>query len=250
MPSARATPWHLAGLAGRPLGLTGAPAGGALGRLADLADGVGRAGLRHVVGALAVELGAGHRVGQARDLPQETVEHLLLVSEYRVGQPLGLAVARDPREPGQGGVGGDLLRLGGARVLGVLEHLLLAAAAANEVDRRLGQRQPLPDHRLDQAETDLERVVALPELAQATLDALGVPASLAEVGLEPVAVLAARGHGDLGLKLAHQRKLRAVGLVQVLHDLLLLLLTHECSLIRKLVGPACRPDELRRAARR
>ena len=61
------------------------------------------------------------------------------------------------------------------------------------------------------------------ELAEAALDALGVPASLAEVGLQPVAVLAARGHRDLRLKLAYKRELRAVGLVQVLHDLLLLL---------------------------
>ena len=77
---------------------------------------------------------------------------------------------------------------------------------------------------LDGAQSDLQRVVALPQLAQAALEALGVPARLVEVGLQPVAVLAPGGHRDLGLQLAHQRQLRAVGLVQVLHDLLLLLL--------------------------
>ena len=59
---------HLAGLAGCALGLSGAPAGGALGRAAHLAQRVGGAGLGHVVGALAVELRPRHGVGQPRDL--------------------------------------------------------------------------------------------------------------------------------------------------------------------------------------
>ena len=38
-----------------------------------------------------------------------------------------------------------LQRLRGARVLGVLEHLLLAAGSANQIERGLGQRQGLPN---------------------------------------------------------------------------------------------------------
>ena len=86
----------------------------------------------------------------------------------------------------------------------------------------------LPDHRLDQAETNLQRVVALPKFAETPLDALGVPASLVEMTLEPVAVLATGRHRDLRLELAHQRDLRSVRLVQVLHDLLLLLHVTRC----------------------
>ena len=67
----------------------------------------------------------------------------------------------------------------------------------------------------------------MPQLAQAVLETVGVPACLLQMGLQPIAVAAPRGHRDLRLQLAHQRQLRAVGLAQVLHDLLLLLLTHK-----------------------
>jgi hypothetical protein len=50
------------------------------------------------------------------------------------------------------------------------------------------------------------------------------------MGLQTVAVLALGGHRDLGLQLTHQRQLRAMGLVEVLDDLLLLLLTQKSQL--------------------
>ena len=61
----------------------------------------------------------------------------------------------------------------------------------------------------------------------AALDTLGVPPRLLKVGLQSVAVLTLGGHRDLRLQLAHERQLGAMGLVQVLHDLLLLRLVHE-----------------------
>src|SRR4051794_291042 len=64
------------------------------------------------------------------------------------------------------------------------------------------------------------------------------------MGFQAVAVTAAGGHRDLRLQLANQPQLRAVGLVQILDDLLLLLLTHE-SLQSKMLnvpGPSPAPD--------
>ena len=197
---------------------------------AHLTQRLRRACLGHVVGAVPVELRACHGVGQAWDLLQQPVEHPLLVPEHGLGQTLGLGISGAACESGQRGVGGDLEGLRGARVLGVLEHLLLAAGSANQVERGLGQRQGLPDEALQGTESDLERVAALTQLGQPDLETLGVPPRLLKVGLQPVAVLALGGHRDLRLELAHERQLRTMGLVQVLHDLLLLLLSHEKSL--------------------
>ena len=230
VPSARATPGTLRAWRARALRLPLPPARGALCRAADLTQRVSRARLGDVVGALAVELRPRHGVGETRDLLQQPVEHLLLVSEHRLGEPLGLGVTRGAREPDKRGVGGDLQRLRRAAVLGVLEHLLLAPGPANEIERGLGQRQRLADEALERAQTGLERVVALPQLAQPDLDALGVPPRLAKVALQPIAVPTLRGHRDLRLQLPHQRQLCAMRLVQVLHDLLLLLLVHEVKL--------------------
>ena len=133
-------------------------------------------------------------------------------------------------ESGQRRVGGDLKRLGRARVLGVLQHLLLATASANQIERGLGQRQSLPDKALQGTQSGLKRVVALPQLGQPALETLAVPPGLLEVGLKPVAVLTPGGHRNLRLQLAHERQLRTMGLVQVLHDLLLLLLSHKITL--------------------
>ena len=65
-----------------------------------------------------------------------------------------------------------------------------------------------------------QQTAALAELLQTPADAPGVVAGLVEVSLEALAVAAARGHGDLRLKDAHQRELAGMGLVEVLHDLL------------------------------
>ena len=45
--------------------------------------------------------------------------------------------------------------------------------------------------------------------------------------LQPAAIAALWRHRDLRLKLAHQSQLGGVGLVEVLHDFLLLLLTQD-----------------------
>ena len=180
----------------------------------------------HVIGAVPVELRPRHGVGQPRDLLQKPVEHPLLVPEHGLGQTLGLGVSGAACEPGQRRVGGDLKRLRRARVLGVLEHLLLATASANQIERGLRQRQSLPNKALQGTQSGLKRVVALPQLGQPALETLGVPPGLLKVGLQPVAVLTPGGHRNLRLQLAHERQLRTMGLVQVLHDLLLLLLIH------------------------
>src|SRR4051794_33241057 len=54
-------------------------AGGLLGDLADLADGIGGARLSHVVGRIVLDLGAGDGRGELRDLAQDAGEHPLLV---------------------------------------------------------------------------------------------------------------------------------------------------------------------------
>ena len=119
------------------------------------------------------------------------------------------------------GVGRDLQRLGGAGVLGVLEHLLLAAGPADEIERRLGQRQRLPGDALGDAAQELQRVAALAQLAQPRLHALGVVARLTQVRLQPAAIRAAGRHRDLRLQHAHERHLAGVRFIEVLHDLLL-----------------------------
>ena len=133
----------------------------------------------------------------------------------------GLVVADGAGQALERRVGGDLQRLGGAGVLGVLEHLLLAAGAAQEIERRLAERERLADDRLDDADDRHQRVAALPSALQAAPDAVGVVARLAQVRLQRGAVGAARRHRDLRLQHAHERLLGGVRLVEVLHDLLL-----------------------------
>ena len=116
-------------------------------------------------------------------------------------------------------VGGDLQRLGGAGVLGVLEDLLLAAGAAQQVDRRLADRERLADDGLGETEDRAERAAAAAERLAPATDALGMVARLAQMGLERAAVGAARRHRDLRGEDAHERALVGVRLVEVLKDL-------------------------------
>ena len=170
---------RLARLARGALGRGGRLAAGVLGRLAGLAHGVGGTRGRDVIGALALDIGAHHRLGQLGDLAQQALEHLLLVGADRRGQLGRLVVADRPCQALDRRVGRDLQALAGASVLGVLEHLLLAAGAAQQVERRLAQRERLPDDRLDGADYGHHGIRALAELLQAALDALRVLARLA-----------------------------------------------------------------------
>ena len=133
-------------------------------------------------------------------------------------------------EPLERGVGRDLEGLGRAGVLGVFEHLLLAAGAAQKVERRLAEREHLAG-RLDRADDHHQRVGALVQLLQSARDALGVVARLVEVRLEAGAVAAARRHRDLRLQHADEGVLGGVRLVEVLDDLLL-------ALVDWLTGPS------------
>jgi hypothetical protein len=96
-------------------------------RLVSVAGDVGGAGGADVVGRVALDLGADNGVGQLGDLPQDPLEHLLLVVENRGCQGRGLIVTDRTSQLLDSRVGRDLQRLGGARVPGVLEDLLLAA---------------------------------------------------------------------------------------------------------------------------
>ena len=114
-------------------------------------------------------------------------------------------------------VGRDLERLGRALVLGVLEQLLLAAAAAQQVDRALGEREHLADEGLGPGRPrPTTRPPPAPRSPRRRSIARGVPAGLAQVALEQPAVAAARRHRDVGLKRGDQRRLGGVGLLEVL----------------------------------
>src|SRR3954451_12035181 len=219
----------LAGLARRALRRRARLARRAGGGLAGRTHAVSGARLGHVIGRVVLDVGADDGLGELGQLTHDALEHLLLVLADRGRQFRGLPVADQARELLQRRVGRDLQRLGSAGVLGVLEHLLLAARTADEIDGRLGQRERLTDHRLGEAAEDLQRVAALPQLAQSLLHALGVIARLAQVLLKPTAVAPPRGHRDLGLQHAHERHLGGVRFVEVLHDLLLGW-THEVGL--------------------
>jgi hypothetical protein len=80
---------------------------------------------------------------------------------------------------------------------------------------------------LDHTHPQLERIAALTRLPQPLLDAPGVMASFPKMLLKHAAIAALRRHRDLRLKLAHQSQLGGVSLVEVPHDLLLLLLTQD-----------------------
>src|SRR5439155_20202166 len=110
------------------------------------------------------DLWAQHDLGQLWDLPQDPVEHLLLISPDGVGEGLCRLVADRARQTLDGDVGGDLQGLGRARVLDVLEDFLLSSRAADEVERRVSQGQCLPNDALDEANARLYRAAALSEL--------------------------------------------------------------------------------------
>ncbi len=149
-----------------------------------VADGVGRTRGGDVVGRLALDVGIDDGLGQLGYLAQDALQHLLLLGENRRGHTGGLVIADRAREPLDRRVRGDLERLSGAGVLGVLEHLLLAAGAAEEIQRRLVEGDGLPNDVLPEADDGHERVRALAERLQAATDTSGVLTRLAEVRLQ------------------------------------------------------------------
>src|SRR4051812_17533881 len=221
------------------------PAGGLRRRAGRLAHSVGRPGRRRVERRPALDVRAGDRVGQLRDLlVEQAVEHAPLVGED-VGRELrGLAVAVRGGEPLDRRVRRDLERLGRAVVLGVLEHLLLAARPAHQVERRLAEGERLADEGLGQPDPGLQRVAAGLRLQRvgALAHALGVAAGLLEMLLERGAGAPARRHRDLALQDADERDLRRVGLLEVLPHLLLVA-AHGLRLLR--FGPEPRACPVR-----
>ena len=197
---------------------------------AHLTHHVDGARLGHVVGGLAGEFRLCHGVGEARHLLQQAVEHPPLGSQHRICEPLGLVVARGVREPGQGGVGCDLLRLGRARVLGVLEHLFLVAAAPNQIERGLSQRQSLPEERTGRRPTRPAAgccpAPARPSGARGARRGDGSPAdgSLDRRGRPPLGVIAI-----CACNWRTNASSEAWASFKDLRDLLLLLLSHQSA---------------------
>ena len=76
---------------------------------------------------------------------------------------------------------------------------------------------------------DVDWIVALPELIEAALDALGVIARLAQMSFQAVAVAATRSHCDLRLQHGDERLLHGMRLTEVLHNLLFRLVVHWSS---------------------
>src|SRR5579875_1483998 len=98
-------------------------------RPGDLTDGLGGPCPRGVIGGVAGQLGAGDGIGERRDLPPDPGEHALLVTTERARERPRRLIPDRRRQLLDRDVGGDLQRLGGGRVLRVLEHLLLAAGS-------------------------------------------------------------------------------------------------------------------------
>jgi hypothetical protein len=128
-----------------------------------LRRGIRGTGLGDVVGRIVLDVGADHGSGELGQLAHDPLEHLLLVGADRGGQLRRLLVADERGELLDRGVGRDLQRLGGAGVLGVLEHLLLAAGAAQEIERGLAQRERLRDSGLGQIDDRRQRIGAAAE---------------------------------------------------------------------------------------
>jgi hypothetical protein len=110
-------------------------------------------------------------------------------------------------------------------VLGVLQHLLGLARAAQRMDRSLRRRdctaRDVRDSCRDSLRTGqpLTQLRSAAELLDASLELLGMILRLAQVLLEPLLVRRARGHADVRLKRGLELLLLAVSLVEVLDDL-------------------------------
>ena len=154
-----------------------------------------------------MHIGADNRVGELRDLAHHAGQHLLLVGADR-GRELGGRFI--PHRTGQvleRGIGRDLECLGRARILRVLQHLLLATAAPQQVKGHLGQRERLRQRVLRPAHRGLERVATRAEIGHTAIDATCVIAGLAQMLLQRGAIAPPRGHRDLRLEHLHQPKL-------------------------------------------
>jgi hypothetical protein len=109
--------------------------------------------------------------------------------------------------------------------LGVLQHLLLLAAAADHVQRALRRRHRLRDH-------GLHGVSAAAEFPDPALECFGVGFGLPQMVFQALFVDRLGRHRDMGLQGRLQLPLLAVGLVHVLDELCVALVrvTHGCRL--------------------
>src|SRR3712207_3587993 len=126
--------------------------------------------LRGVVALASVDLSGDHIARELRGALAQAREHLLLLGAVLRGERGRHLVGELDRELLERVVGSDLERLGRALVLGVLQQLLLAGVAAEQVDRALGKREDLADEALDDAHSRLDEALADPELAEAPLE--------------------------------------------------------------------------------
>src|SRR3954471_594221 len=203
----------------RRAGLALRPRRAALGAPARGAGGVGRARGLPVVAGLAAGARLHDRVREAGDEAAQLLEHALLLPAMARRELGGGLVSDGERELLEGVVDPDLERLGDDLVAGVLEQLLLAlGAAAQQVERPLGEDERLPDDRGGEAVGGGEDAAVAADLPDPAGDRALVLLGLGEMALQQVAVGPAGGHRDVGAEVGDQGLLGGVRLLQVLED--------------------------------
>src|ERR1700733_1878178 len=173
------------------------------------------------------DLGLHDGFGEDRDLALEEAGHALLLTADRACELGGCGVAERFGERLDRDVGRDLLVLVGVLALGVLEHLLLLAGAADGVQRPLCGGCRATDDLHCGAGAFGERVEALdrhclrgpPELLHSFLQSGGVALGLFQVLAQALLVGRSCGHANMCLKCSFELLLLAVCLVEVLHEL-------------------------------
>ena len=173
------------------------------------------------------DLVVGDVEGEVADQGREKVGHALLLAADLAGELGGLLVTDRLGERLDGPVGRDLLGL--VLVLGprVLEHALLLAGATHGVQRPLRDRRGALDGSLRGAGAlgellgpgERDRLGLAAELLDAPRDVAGVSLGLLEVLAQPLLVVGARRHDDVGLERDLEPPLGRVGLVEVLDEL-------------------------------
>ena len=145
-------------------------------------------------------------------------QHLHLLGAVALGHLGGQRVAELERDLLEDVVGGDLEGFGRALVHGVAQQLLLAAAPAQHVERRLGQREDLPEHALYGAHAGADEAPRHAEIGDPASQPVGLALGLAEVSFEQAAVAAARRHGDVPAQGADEGELGRQRLVQMMDE--------------------------------
>ena len=149
----------------------------------------------------------------------QLLEHALLLPAVARGEPRRRVVADRERERLERVVDGDLERLGDDLVAGVLEQLLLAVgAAAQQVERALGEDERLPDDGGHRAVGGGEHAAVAADLADPARDGALVLLGLGQVALQRVAVGPARGHRDVGAEVGDERLLGGMRLLEMLDE--------------------------------